>query len=84
MLVEVQINAARFERLDGAKQVNQRAAEPINRPGHDHIEPPPLDVLEHFIKARPRFPALRTGNAGVVILVHHFPAAALDNLAKPE
>jgi hypothetical protein len=31
LLIEIPINAARFERLYGAEQVNQRAAKPVNR-----------------------------------------------------
>jgi hypothetical protein len=52
LLVEVEIDATRLEVLDCAQEVDQRTPEPVNRPGHDDVEPPPLGVLEHAVEPR--------------------------------
>jgi hypothetical protein len=40
-----QINAARFERLYGAEQVNQRAPKPVYGPSHHNVEVKIHDLL---------------------------------------
>jgi hypothetical protein len=49
LLVEVQVNAAGLQRLDCAQEVDQRAPNPVDRPGHDNVEGSALRVLEQPI-----------------------------------
>lgn len=44
------IDADRFEIPDRAEQVDQRAAEPINGPRHDDVEPAPVGIIERRIE----------------------------------
>jgi hypothetical protein len=53
LLVEVQIDVAGLERLSGAEQIDQRSAEPIDRPCHNNVKAAPLGVPEHFVQAGP-------------------------------
>jgi hypothetical protein len=47
LLVEVKINTGSLKLLDRVEQVNERAPEPINRPGHHNVEFAPLGIIEH-------------------------------------
>jgi hypothetical protein len=67
LLIEVQIDAARFERLDRAQEVKQRTAEAVDCPGHDDVELAPLGILEHLIEPRPLIPALGTRDTGITV-----------------
>jgi hypothetical protein len=61
LLVEVQINAGGPKLLDRVEQVNERTAEPINRPGHHNIEFASLGITEHQVKARTAIAAFAAG-----------------------
>ena len=53
--------------LDCVKQVDQRAAQAVNRPGHDDIELPSAGVLEHGIEAGPSVSSFRAGDARIAV-----------------
>jgi hypothetical protein len=55
-LIKIKVDAARLEVLDGAEQIDQRAAQPINC--HHYIEFALACVLQRAVKARPVVPAL--------------------------
>jgi hypothetical protein len=78
----VKINAGGLKLLDRVEQVNERTAEPINRPGHHNVEFAPLSIMEHHVKTRSTISALRARYAGVAILLDNLPATALSDLAQ--
>src|SRR5262249_41291869 len=82
LLVQVQVNTARFQVLDYVKQVYERAAEAIYRPRHGNIKLPPAGVLEQAIKTRPSISPLGAGYTGIVINVAVLPATPLGDLPK--
>jgi len=75
LLIEVQIDAARFQMLYRTKQINQRAPYSIDGPDHDHIEAVPLRLLQHLVEPWSFVPALGSAYSGV--------AKSLDNLSPP-
>jgi hypothetical protein len=79
LLIEVQVDAIMLERLDGAEQVDQRTAQPVDSPGHHDVKSTPLGILEQLVKAGPGLAALRAADAGVSVLLDDFPASALGN-----
>jgi hypothetical protein len=82
LLIKIQIDAARLEVLNCADQIDQRSPEPINCPGHHHVEFASARLLQHAVKARPLVPDLSPTDAGVPVNRDYFPAAALGNLAE--
>jgi hypothetical protein len=68
--------------LDGAEQVDQGPAQPVDRPHQDNIEVPPAGVVEHPVQAWSVSPPLGARYPGVVVNLDHIPSAALDDLAK--
>ena len=68
--------------LDRAEQVDQRAAEPINGPGHDDVEPAPAGILEQRIEAGPLLSSLSAADAGIAVDLRHVPAAVLGDLRE--
>src|SRR6516164_5513517 len=82
LLIEVQIDAAGLQRLDRAQQIDQRAAQPVDRPGHDHVKLAPLRIIEHLVEAWTPVTALGTTDASVVILLDHLPTSPLGDLAQ--
>jgi hypothetical protein len=64
MLIEVEVDAGGPEMLNGAEQIDQRAAEPIDGPGHHDVEPPAARVLQHGVQARSLVAALGAADAG--------------------
>src|SRR5215469_15530449 len=82
LLIEVQIDAAGLQRLDRAEQIDQRAAQAVDRPGHDHIKLAPLRILEHLVEARTLIAALGTADTRVAVLLDHLPAPPLGDLAQ--
>jgi len=67
LLVEVQIDAA-VQRLDRTQQIDERTAQAVDRPGHDHIKLALAGILEHLVEARTTITPLSAADAGVVIL----------------
>jgi len=59
--------------LDGAEQIDQGAAHPIDGPSHDHVELPAAGVVEHGIKRRALVAVLGARDALVGIDLDHFP-----------
>jgi hypothetical protein len=49
LLVEVQIDAASLQLPNCAKEIDQRAAEPVDRSSHDNVKTAPLGVFQHFV-----------------------------------
>src|SRR5262249_50172441 len=45
LLIQVEVDASVLEVLDRAEKVDQRAAKPIDGPGHDNVELAPANVL---------------------------------------
>src|SRR6516225_4358743 len=82
LLVEVHVNAASMQGLKGAQQINKRPAEPVDRPGHDHVKLAPLRIIEHLVEAWTPVTALGTTDASVVILLDHLPTSPLGDLAQ--
>ena len=64
--------------LDRAKQVDQRAAEPLNGPRHDDIEPAPAGIFEQGIEAGPLLSSLGAADAGIAV---DLPSGACRNSA---
>src|SRR5262245_51821801 len=58
LLIQIHVHAACFEVLDCVEQVNEGAAQAVNRPCHDDVELPPASVLEHGIESRPSVSSL--------------------------
>jgi hypothetical protein len=67
LLVKEQINAFIVKALQDSEQVRQRSAQPINRPGRDHIELAGVDGLQHGVEPRAHVPALGAADAGVLV-----------------
>jgi hypothetical protein len=42
-------DAASLQLLNCAKEIDQRAAEPVDRPCHDNVKTAPLGVFQHFV-----------------------------------
>ena len=82
LLIKVEVDADRLEVLDGAQQIDQRPAKPINRPGHHDVELAPAGILEHRVKARALVAPLGAADAGVAVGRDHGPAPALCDLPE--
>src|SRR5262245_775146 len=82
LLLQIQIHTYCLEMLDGAEKVDQRPPEPIDRPGHHHIETPPTGVVEHRVKPWALISPLGATDAGVSVNLHDLPAAALRDLPE--
>src|SRR5437868_7328089 len=80
LLIEVQIDAARFEVLDRAEQIDKRAPEAVDSPSHHDIKFPPACLLEHAIKARPSSAPFGARDSRIAIDFDHIPAAPLGDL----
>src|SRR3981081_4859716 len=65
--------------LQDTQEIDERAAEPVNRPGGDHIELLGVDGLQHCIETRPLVSALRTADACVLVDLDDLPARALGD-----
>src|SRR5229473_1632819 len=52
LLIQVEIDPYRFQMLDRAEKVAERAPNPIYRPCHRDIESTPVSVLEQSIERR--------------------------------
>ena len=74
LLIEVEIDSDRLEVLDGAQQIDQRPAKPINCPGHHDAELARPGILEHRVKARALVAPLGAADAGVSVGRDHDPA----------
>jgi hypothetical protein len=82
LLVQVKLDVAGVDLAQEGHEILQRAAEPIDGPGHDDVEPAPSRVAAQTVERRPLVPALGAGNAIVCIDFHHFVAEALGH--RPE
>jgi hypothetical protein len=77
LLIEVEIDADRLQVLDGAKQVDERASEPVDSPGHHDIEIPPTSISQHPIETRTLRTTFGAADPGVGVDLHDVPAPAL-------
>ena len=82
LLIKVEVDADCLEVLDGAQQIDQRPAKPVNRPGHHDVELAPAGILEHRVKARALVAPLGAADAGVAVGRDHGPAPALCDLPE--
>ena len=64
------------------EQINEGAAEPVDRPTQYDIEVPPVGIVEHPVQAWSVSPSLAAADAGVVVNLDHLPPAALYDLAQ--
>jgi hypothetical protein len=76
LLVKEQINAFIVKALQDSEQVRQRSAQPINRPGRDHIELAGVDGLQHGVEPWALVPALGATNAGVLVDLGDLPTGS--------
>jgi hypothetical protein len=76
LLIQVEIDADRLKVLDRAKQIDERAAEPVDGPCHHHVEVPPTGVFQHAIEAGSLGTIFGSADSSVRIDLHHFPTAA--------
>ena len=74
LLMQVQIAVEGLQFVQKLYQVLETATKPVNGPRRDHVDTPRCGVLQQPVQAGALFPPVRTGNAGVLIEVHHFPA----------
>jgi hypothetical protein len=82
LLVDVEVDPHRLEVLYRPQQVDQGAAEPVDRPDQGDIEVPAAGVLEHPVEPRPVSPPLAAADAGIAVDFDHLPSAALGDLAQ--
>jgi len=82
LLVEVEIDAAGLQRLDGAQQVDQASSDAINTPRHDDVELAPGRILEHLVEAWTLIAALCAANACITVLLDDVPAPPFGDLAQ--
>jgi hypothetical protein len=82
LLIQVEINADSLKMLNRAEQIDQRAAEPINGPRHDDVEPAPAGIFEQRIEAGPLLSSLGAADAGIALDLGHLPPAALGDLPE--
>jgi hypothetical protein len=82
LLIEVQIDPARFQTFNGVEQINQRTAYAIYRPDHDHVEPSALCVLQHLIKAGTILAPLSPANASIAERLDNLPTLASATLVS--
>jgi hypothetical protein len=62
---ELVINSLQF--LDCAEQIDQRAADAVDRPSHHNVKAAFLGVIEHLIEARALIPALGAANTRIAV-----------------
>src|SRR6266568_6262723 len=82
LLIEIQIDPTSLQGLDGAKQIDERPAQPVYRPCHHNIEAALAGILEHLVKTGTPIATLTARNARVAVLLDNLPAATLSNLAQ--
>jgi hypothetical protein len=79
LLIEVKVDPNRFQVLDRAEKVGERAPNPIYRPCHHEIEPTPVGVLEHPIECRALVSAFRTADPEILIDLGDLPSTTLGD-----
>jgi hypothetical protein len=60
-------------------QIGQRAAKPVDRPRHDHIELALGHGLQHLVEGGALIAALGPGDAGILVDLEDAPAGTLDH-----
>ena len=51
LLIQIQIDADRFQMLDRSQQVQEAAPNAVSGPGHNDVELPPAGVVQHPVEA---------------------------------
>src|SRR5262245_14423007 len=82
LLIEVEVNADGLQVLDRVEEVDQRTAEPIDRPGHHHVELPAQRILKHAVEPWPLVASLGAAYAGVAVDLDDGPATALGDIGE--
>ena len=80
--MQIEIDAVRADLVEERYEVLQRAAQPVNRPGHEHIEFASGGVFEQAVELGAPVTAFGAAHTIVDILVDDFPALARSDLAK--
>jgi hypothetical protein len=80
LLVQEQIDALGMELAEEVQQVDQRAAQAIDRPGRDHVDVAAGDGLQQAIEARPLVASLGAGDPGILEKLNQAPAVARGDL----
>ena|SRR5262245_45148165 len=73
--MQVQVTAGGMEIAQEADQVLQAATEPVDRPGHDHVELASGGVLHQSIECGTCIAALSARYAGVLVDLDNLPTA---------
>jgi hypothetical protein len=68
--------------LDCPKQIDERSAYPVDRPGHHDVELPPARIVEYLVEAWTLFSVFGTADARVAVDLYDFPPSALGDLAE--
>jgi hypothetical protein len=76
LLVQEQVDALGVEFTEEVQQVDQGAAQAIDRPCRDHVDVAAGNGLEQAIEARALVAALGAGDTGVLEKLDHAPAVA--------
>jgi hypothetical protein len=80
LLVQEQVDALGVKFAQEVQQVDQGAAEAIDRPCRDHVDVAAGDGLQQAIEARALVAALGAGDTGVLEKLDHAPAVACGDL----
>jgi hypothetical protein len=72
--MQIEVDAVRANLLEERYEVLQRAAEPVNGPGHEHIEFASGGVFEQAVELGTLFSAFGAAHAVVDILIDDLPA----------
>jgi len=79
-LVEVEINVASLQALNRLKQINERAAQPIDGPSHHHIEPPTLRLRKQGVEPWPILASLGPADPRIAEGLDDLPSSRLATL----
>ena len=77
LLMQEQVDALGVEFAEEVQQVDQRAAQAIDRPGRDHVDVTTGNGLEQAIEARPLVAAFGARDTGVLEKLDEAPVMAL-------
>ena len=68
--------------VEEADEVEQRAAQPVDAPGHDHIKAAAGRVAKHGVELRTLIAALRAADAVIAVDLDNGPAGTLGDGAE--
>jgi hypothetical protein len=72
----VEVTSQGLQLCQEAGEILHAAAETVDGPGRNHVDPPRRGILEHAIKSRPLVAAFGAADAGVFVDVDDLPAGA--------